>query len=73
MVFIDASHLSFLCVVANVDRRRRHRDIVLAHAEEAADRQDQGVDLVVLDREVGDLADRFILLIVDVQTLQLRS
>jgi hypothetical protein len=46
---------------------------MLAHAEEPADRQDQRVDLMVLDREIGDLADRFILLILNVQALEFRT
>src|ERR1041385_2165304 len=44
---------------------------MLAHAEETADRQDQRVDLMVLDGEVGDFADRLVLLVVDVQALEL--
>jgi hypothetical protein len=32
---------------------------VFSHSEEAADRQDQRVDLMVLDREVADFADSF--------------
>ena len=63
--------LVVLGVVANVDRGRRYRNVVLADAEEAADRQDQRIDLMVLDRKVGDFADRFILLILDIQALEL--
>src|SRR5258706_9223249 len=62
--------LVVLVVVANVDRRRRYRDIALAHSQETTDRQDQRVDLMILDGDVGDLADRLILLVIDVQAFQ---
>jgi hypothetical protein len=43
---------------------------MLAHAEETADRQDQRVDRVALDGEVGDFADRLVLLVINVEALQ---
>ena len=61
-----------LGVALDAHGRRRYRNIVLAHAEEAADRQDQRVDLVALDGDVGDLADQLFLLVIDVQALQFR-
>src|SRR5260370_39497926 len=53
-----------LVVVANVERCGRYRDIALAHSQETTNRQDQRVDLMVLDGDVGDLADRLILLVI---------
>lgn len=49
--------LVVLHIVGDRNRRRRNRDIALAHTQEPTDGQDQRVDLLVLDSDVSDFAD----------------
>src|SRR3954470_3119475 len=57
----------FIVLVGDLDRVERNGDILLAHAEEAADADDQRGDLALtVDEHVHDLADFAVTGIIDI-------